>query len=260
MSSVISALLKQAGYPDFPMDDEGFPNPGTVIRYFREKMQYTDPIDGKLKHWTQADLAKRLGVSEVTVRLMETKNVGLDSISRRRIVADMLKIPPVLLGLGAISELEKFLGGPTVAPNASMFLLERETVDLYRRASRVYGDQHLTGTAQDSIVEIEQWIRRVKNDIDRSRGEQRTGLQDTLWNFYDLTAKIYSDDLSQWSDALKYLNAEMELAELLKSDQLRAASLYRSGQIHFAQRQYFAAKTDLEGAVSILKATRLTRN
>src|SRR5713226_8072736 len=103
MSSAISTLLKLAGYPDFPLDDEEFPDPGTVIRYFREKMQYTDPIEGKRKHWTQADLAKRLGVSEVTVRLMETQNVGLDSMSRRRLVADILKIPPVLLGLGSLS-------------------------------------------------------------------------------------------------------------------------------------------------------------
>jgi hypothetical protein len=251
MSSAISALLKHAGYPDFPLDDEGFPVPGAVIRHFREKMYYTDPIDGKQKRWTQTDLAKRLGVSEVTVRLMETQNVGLDSISRRRVVTDILKIPPALLGLSSLSSLSAFLTSSTASSSDSTPepFVGQETISLYKHATTVYGEKHLTGTAQDSVADIKQWINRVKNDIGRSKGNQKIELQDILWSFYDLAAKIYSDDLNQWDTALKYLNSEMEVADLLQSDQLRAASLYRSGQIHFAQRHYFAAKTDLEGAI-----------
>ena len=54
-------------------------------------MRYKDSHENKEKGWTQTDLAKRLGVSEVTVRLMENQNVGLDSITRRRLVASILK-------------------------------------------------------------------------------------------------------------------------------------------------------------------------
>src|SRR5712691_11409968 len=100
--SLIKTLLKQAGLPDFALDKEGYPDPGTIVRYFREKMKYLDSSDGKEKSWTQTDLAKRLSVSEVTVRLMENNNTGLDSIARRRLLASILKIPPVLLGLGSL--------------------------------------------------------------------------------------------------------------------------------------------------------------
>jgi tetratricopeptide (TPR) repeat protein len=257
MSSSISALLKKAGFPDFPLDDAGFPEPGSVIRYFREQMRYNDPISGIEKHWTQTDLAKRLGLSEVTVRLMETQNMSLDSISRRRVLADILKIPPLLLGLGSQRDLSEFLNGLASTSHPSTSSLETETIDLYRQASNVYGEMHLTGTAQDSITSIKQWMSRIKNHIDKAKGDQRSELQDILWSFYDLTAKIYSDDLNLWHEALTYLNAEMELATHLKSDQLRAASLYRSGQIRFAQRQYFAARTDLEGAVQYARGDQV---
>jgi hypothetical protein len=85
-------LLKQAGFPDFPLDDESFPDPRVVVRYFREKMVYIDPDDGKQKSWTQADLARRLGVSEVTVRIMENNGAGLDSIAKRRLLASVLTL------------------------------------------------------------------------------------------------------------------------------------------------------------------------
>jgi transcriptional regulator with XRE-family HTH domain len=55
-------------------------------------MVYIDPDDGKQKSWTQADLARRLGVSEVTVRIMENNGAGLDSIAKRRLLASVLTL------------------------------------------------------------------------------------------------------------------------------------------------------------------------
>src|SRR5262245_41462839 len=102
-------LLFKAGLQDWPLDQDGFPLPGVVIRHFRERMKYYDPGEKKEKTWTQVDLARRLKVSEVTVRLMETQNQGLDSMKRRRLLASILNIPPVLLGLGSLQELNGYL-------------------------------------------------------------------------------------------------------------------------------------------------------
>lgn len=249
----------RAGFPDFPLDDEGFPLPGSVIKYYRDKMKYRDPIDGKEKSWTQADLAKRLAISEVMVRLMETQNASLDSITRRRLLADLLKIPPVLLGIGTLDELMEFLkhheeGTASLSAISASTItkgsyIEKETISLYRDAVALYSEIHLTGTAQDSLFEIERWIGRITGNISRANAYQKHQLQDVLWDFYDLSAKIYSDDLGKWKPALDYLNAEMEVATLIDSNELRTASLYRSGQMKFAQRQYFSAKVDLDGAV-----------
>src|SRR5690348_15323856 len=94
----IQELLVKAGYPAFPLDDDGFPQPGEIIRFFREK-----------NCWTQEDLAKHLNLSRATVVQMEKKDYTLDSLSRRRMVAKVLHIPPAILGLGSLVDLEEFL-------------------------------------------------------------------------------------------------------------------------------------------------------
>lgn len=259
--SSIATLLKRAGFPEFPLDVYGFPQPGAVIRYFREQMKYIDPEDHKEKCWRQIDLAERLGVSEITVRLMETKNNSLDSIERRRLLAEILKVPPILLGIGATDGLEEFLKnyqattGNTVS--APVLLkgthVKQETIKLYRDAFLIYSNQHSTSTAQGSIFEIEQWVGRIQDDLPHVENTQTSTLQRTLWDFHALTAKIYADDLCDWNNASIHLNSALELANLLNSNDLRSASLYRSAQIRFAQRNFFLAKSDLDSAIGFVK-------
>ena len=246
----------EAGLPNFSLDEEGFPVPGLVIKYFREHMKYINAYDNKERSWTQANLAKSLGVSEVTIRLMENQNIGLDSITRRRLVADILKIPPVLLGLGSLSELKAYLDSTqqhSTFPNTSSSQtkgthIEKETVSLYNDIWNVYSEMHSTGSAQGSLSEIEKWASRIKDDVLRTHGSQQRQLQEILWDFYALVAKIYGDDLCDWSLAFANVNAAMELAVQLDNNELRAATLYRSGQIHFAQRKFSLAKADFDGA------------
>jgi transcriptional regulator with XRE-family HTH domain len=254
-------LLAKAGFPDFPLDKRGFPSPGVVVRHFRERMTYVDPGDQKEKNWTQMDLAKRLGVSEVTIRLMEKQNKGLDSMERRRLLADILHIPPALLGLGSLFDLMEFLSHHQGATKALVSAptpvkgnsVDNKTIQLYQDAFLVYSDMHSTSTAQDALFEIEQWIERITSDLTIAQLSQRPLLQRTLWDFHSLSAKIYSDDLCNWVKSFDHLNASLQLADVLNNNDLRAASLYRSGQIRFAQRNFTLAKSDLDGAVTYAK-------
>ena len=259
----ISSLLKSAGYPKFPLDDYGFPQPGVVIRYFRERMTYIDPEDQKEKHWRQIDLAERLGVSEVTIRLMETKNNSLDSIERRRVLADILRIPPVLLGIGSLTDLEEFLKQsqgqtmPATTISAPVTLkgtaLEKETVKLYQDAFAIYSEKHSTSTARDAIFEMVRWIERIESDLPRAQNSQQSDLQEVLWNFHILSAKVYGDSLCDWDQALLHSSTAMELANLLNSDTLRALSLYRTGYIRIGQEKFYLAKSNLDNAVMYVK-------
>jgi len=45
--------LVQTGLPQFDLAEDGYPDPGKVVKYYRERMTYTDK-DGKEKRWTQA--------------------------------------------------------------------------------------------------------------------------------------------------------------------------------------------------------------
>src|SRR5712691_3787041 len=83
------------GYYPFEPGKDGYPHAGQVIWFFRKK---------KFVHrmpFTQADLAKALGISEKSVWAMENSNVGLDSFKRRIELVLLLDIPPVLLKLDA---------------------------------------------------------------------------------------------------------------------------------------------------------------
>jgi tetratricopeptide (TPR) repeat protein len=250
-------LLVKAGLPDRSLDKYGFPDPGVVLRYYREKMKYIDPIDGKEKSWTQVDLAKRLGVSEVTVRLMETQKKGLDSVERRRVLADILKIPPALLGLTSLTDLVEVLhhtqeGILSVPDRLKNTNFDRETLQLYQDAFHVYSEMYATGMEPNTTSVLEDWIARIQGDVAYTQSAQKSALLRTLWGFHALIAKIYCDEML-WVRAFSHLDTALDLATTLHNADLQAASLYRSSAVHFVQRNYALAKTDLDGALIYAK-------
>jgi tetratricopeptide (TPR) repeat protein len=87
------------GFPAFDTDPDGFPRPGQVIRHFRQTR-----LKANGKPWTQRDLAQALGKQELAVREMELRDTGLNDISRRRLLAKLFDIPPILLGLATVLE------------------------------------------------------------------------------------------------------------------------------------------------------------
>ena len=233
------------GCADFPLDGDGYLDPGHVVRYYRERMTYRDPRSGKTKVWTQADLAQRLGVSEVTVRLMETKNKGLDSIERRRLLADLLRIPPALLGLASFTE-----------QHAATFIqadTQASTIKLYQSALSVYTTMHTTGTAQEVLPDIEGWVFRIQADLDQTKSAQQSSLLRVLWGFHTVCTKIYGEDTCDWSRAFDHVNASLEIASILQDTNMQASSLYRSSAVYVAQRNFALAKTAIDGAMIYAK-------
>src|SRR5258707_4136886 len=133
--------LAQAGLPSFELGAGGYPSPGKVVKYYREQMTYIG-ADGKGRHWTQADLGQRLGLKDIMVNLMENKNQGLDSIERRRTLATILNIPPVLLGLGALDLIVEIATGQDVTTQekagAKRSKVGKDNIKLYQDTFRVY--------------------------------------------------------------------------------------------------------------------------
>lgn len=257
--SAMRSLLVKAGFPNWPLDTHGFPDPGTVLRYYREKMRYIDPQDGKEKSWTQVDLARRLGVSEVTIRLMETQRKGLDSIERRRILADLLRIPPAFLGLTSLTNLAEVLrqtkdgtvNAPTHLKNVG---IGKEAFQLYQDAFHVYSEMYTTGMEPNTTPVLEDWITRMQGDTVYAQPTQKTTFLRTLWGFHVLIAKVYCDEML-WEPAFSHLDAALELATTLHNSDLQAISLYRSSAVHFVRRNYVLAKVNLDGALLHAKNT-----
>ncbi len=89
-------------YPPFDAGSDGYPLSGQVIKYYRQRKGKTSS-GGVEMRWTQRDLGDAVGVSEVSIRAMENEHKGLDSFSRRQMLAFLLNIPPALLGLDALT-------------------------------------------------------------------------------------------------------------------------------------------------------------
>lgn len=75
---------------------DGFPRPGKAVRWYRQEKKRTDAT------WTQKRLAQELGLTERAVCCLESRDVGLDSISLRRTLARLFNIPPILFGLASL--------------------------------------------------------------------------------------------------------------------------------------------------------------
>lgn len=78
--------------------NDGFPHPGKIARWYREQKKRTDAA------WTQKRLAQELGLTERAVCYLESRDVGLDSISLRRRLAMLFAIPPILFGLASLED------------------------------------------------------------------------------------------------------------------------------------------------------------
>jgi len=86
---------------DFDAGPDGFPDPGQIVRHFR---QIKCKANGKT--WTQRDLAQVLGIRELAAREMELRNTGLYDITRLRFLVLVLDIPLVLFGLAIVPDLK----------------------------------------------------------------------------------------------------------------------------------------------------------
>lgn len=237
---------------DFPRDKRGFFLPGPIIRHYRLNMAYLDS-DGKKKRWTQQDLGKLLNLSEVSIRAMEKKSKFLDSLERRRFLAEILKIPPVLLGLGSLPELEQLLQGKPQAPSIlHKSTLSPETANLYREAYHVYSTSHSNGSISESAKDIEAWIHRIETDL-AGAGKLQGELHQTLWMFHYLLSKVYGNDLELYKPSFSHLNSAMSIATTLNDPNLKASTLYLSAEIHFAQRSLALARSDTLAAVDYAK-------
>lgn len=250
-----SELLAQAGLPQFESGEDGYPHPGKVVKYYRERLTYTDR-DGKAKHWTQADLAKVLGLKETMVNLMENRNQGLDSIERRRTLSSILRIPPVLLGLGSLDAIVEIVTGHEVTPisaDEKKNKVSKSTIKQYQATFKVYETLFAGGLTYASIQDVDKWTKKIERDVQDAHEEDKNELLRTLWDYEILCAKIYGSDLYNWTKCFEHTDNAIEIATVLDNRDLQAASLYTSGVYHLRQGRYGLAKIDIENALTYAK-------
>ncbi len=226
-------------------------NPGKVVKCFREHMVYEDQTTGKQKHWTQADLAVLMGLTKVQVCNMENHNDGLDSIEKRKTLATILKIPPILLGLGSLDSIVEIVTGrePQKTTPVKRTKLTKQDIQKYHDTFRVYDVLFAEGMTYTSVTAIENMTRRIQADLENVSTEDKNELLRVLWDFEVLCDKVYTSDFMNWQKAYKHIENAIEIATALNDTDLLAISLRNRSIDHMRQGKMGLAKVDIDGAL-----------
>lgn len=209
-----SAWWIKQGYAPFRLQEDGYPHTGSVIKHYRKALRKSDG-----KTWTQADCADALEITEKAVRAMENNNVGMDSMSRRRLLAAMFRIPPALLGLASLEEILKHcLPDEKLAIPASIQITGETSNKLmidrqeYWNALSGYWQLHHTRTAEDTLREILVRISNLHQALPYISGEQERDTDELLCQ-YHIAAGSIMDPIASFNEAIAHLNLAVQVAK-----------------------------------------------
>src|SRR5579883_1280317 len=205
-----------------------WPDPGEVTRYYR-----------RLKGWTQAQLAEALGLTELSVRNMEKQHAGLGMVSRRRALAFLLSIPPLLLGLDA-EHSAQFID--VFAPAARVAVPAVELMSVYRSAANSLLSGYILSHEQDRVANTLSWLSHAREISSMLHGAQRAEMYEVQSLGYQglvTVTKAFAPD----SQVFCYANQSVSLARSAKHPDVLAIALQRRsemlldrGHVDLAQR------------------------
>ncbi|MBV9690568.1 MAG: hypothetical protein JO202_12775 [Ktedonobacteraceae bacterium] len=237
----------QQGFPAFDAGSDGFPRPGQVIRHFR---QATLKADGK--PWTQRDLAQVLGKQELAVRDMELKDTALNDIARRRFLAHLFDIPPILLGLATISQ-QYSVNTQANSVYAPKVLSISEHIDLEEVRHKLTGFwTKNTCAPHDVLITIDTSLKRLYERYPTTTSDERLEVVTPLCELHIHAANILRDR-GKFSKSLEHLNKTKDLNTLLlQEEELQADVLYRRGGVYLEKGEVSLALDDYHEAEQVL--------
>jgi hypothetical protein len=220
-------------YGPFAAQEDGWPDAGQVMRYFREKRGITAKAFGKLYGKEMRENGKP--ICERWILEMELENKVPTDITRRRIIAKLLCIPPTLLGLASledaiIAQPQKETTAPTPSATIRTSLLKNVSSDVtrYEKNIRIALDFHRTSNAQSLLQEITTDIRDLERFEGQASGDFLYRVRELLVSNHLLGTKIVKDQ-GQFALASVYANNAVRVAKSLEDEELLAAATYTRG-------------------------------
>jgi tetratricopeptide (TPR) repeat protein len=237
-------------YGPFKPGEDGLPHLGQVIRHY-----------SKLQGYKTRELADRL--SQLGWKVGERRMEQLQSddnishpqeISRRKLLARTLAIPPILLGLSHMSEV---IHAAEVALPTAVKQVHIDTDSLLRYESLLatYWDSFYTGSVRRNADGIRLWqqhLEKLARDVDQSH---RTHALTLLCRFDQLLAVVTRDN-ADYLSAMHYHNQSVRLAKELGNAELIAASLFRRAKTRLHEARMDKAMADMTEAVSYARHAR----
>ncbi len=205
----------------------GWPDFGQVMRYFRKKAKLSANTFSEL--YGKEVEEDGSGVSERWILRMELENkVPLD-ISKRKTIARLLNIPPMLFGLAVLDDVilvpqsqEKRAVGQT--------RLQRVSVDTtkYNNNVRTIWQMHDTGNAQGKLGQLEADIRDLEGFERQTKGDLRYHIQEILLGDQILTTHIIRDK-RQFNLSYMHANEAVRVAKSMSDSDFIATALFMRG-------------------------------
>jgi hypothetical protein len=227
-------------YGPYAAQEDGWPNAGEVMRDYRERKglkaeefacMYSEELKKLGKQNKKGKQGQQGKVTGNWILNMEKQNIVPTDISRRRIIARLLGIPPVLLGLAS---LEHVVMQPqneaTAMTKARPTALQKISMDItpYRRNVQVALHLHRTSQAQDLLNDINADLRDLEGLVSQAQGDFLYHVGELLIG-NDLLATKIAKDQGRFSHAYAYANAAVRMTKRLKDDELLAAAKYTRG-------------------------------
>jgi transcriptional regulator with XRE-family HTH domain/tetratricopeptide (TPR) repeat protein len=241
-----TAWWVKRGFPAFEAGSDGFPRPGQVIRHFRQRKL---KVDGK--PWTQRDLAQVFGRQELAIRDLELRDSGLNDISRRRFLAHLFDIPPLLLGLATIHRQHDIRrhGASLSVPKA---LSPSKYIDLEEvrdRLTRFWAKNACA--SQEVLMPIDSLLRQLYEQYPTTASNERGEVVTALCELH-IHASNLLRDRGKFGKALEHLNKTKDLNTLLQEPELQADVLYRRGGVYLEKKEIVLALDDYHAAEHML--------
>jgi hypothetical protein len=209
-----------AGWPDF----------GQVMRYFRKrKARLSSKAFGVL--YGKEVNADGSAIAEGWIREMETQNKVPVDITKRKTIARLLKIPPMLFGLAVLEDVTIV---PQVQPAATAIAgktrLARVAIDTtkYQHNVRTIWQLHETGSALTSLGQLETDIRELESVAQQTQGDLLYHVQELLLSNQILATHIVRDQ-RQFSRAYHHANEAVRVAKNMNDTDLIATALFTRG-------------------------------
>ncbi len=246
----------QQGFPAFDAGLDGFPRPGQVIRHFRKLKLKADS-----KPWTQRDLAQVLDKQELAVTYLELRDTSLNDISRRRFLAHLLDIPPLLLGLATLVQPQsKSLHGMS-APK-SLTVLDQIDLEEVRAMLTGFWTQN-AGASQEVFLTLDVTLKQLYGRYPTTSSHERLEVVTALCELHIHAANLFRDR-GKFNKSLEHLSKTKVLNTLLQEDELQADVFYRrgglyleKGDISLALEDYHSAEQKLTNVSAPLQAAVL---
>ena len=213
-------------YGPFDTQDDGWPRAGQVMRYFRQKANLSPQEFGILYSKETGDRATERWIIE-----MEQKNKVPVSITRRRIIAKLLNIPPALLGLAVVEDV-------AMRPQPEATATFRHTLKSIQPDTTKYQSNiqfrwklHATSNGGDLASEIDADILKLNSLANQAKGDFLAHVQELEFNNYILAEDIASDK-RQYGRARYYANESIRVANAMNDPELLAVALFTRGYLH----------------------------